>query len=391
MNASTLAPDAPIQWRAAGAAILSISVVGVTIGLGLPLLSIVLESRGYSATMIGLNSAIAGVSSIITCPFATRIAARLGVAQALTFSILCVAAAMTGFYLFESFGTWLILRLLLGFGLTMVFILSEFWINTTAPPSKRGLVLGIYATCLSLGYAAGPALLSVVGSQGLPPFACVIVAALAGLLPVFFAWKESPKLERQQPVAFTPYIFKVPTATCAVLLYGAVETGIYALMPLYGTLSSLSENSTAQLMICLGLGNLLFQIPLGLISDRLSDRRTLLAFLGIVGVLAMCLLPLAAGHWWQMAALLFVWGGMVTGLYTVGLAHLGSKLAGNELASANSAFILCYSIGMMLGPQMMGIGIDLIGPNGFPAVTGVFFAAYLTLVLMRIAKSQMRA
>ncbi len=383
--------DEKIVWRSAGAAILSISVVGVTIGLGMPLLSIVLENRGYSASLIGLNSAMAGVASVITCPFATRIAAMFGVARSLFASIFCVALALFGFYLIESFAVWMALRLLLGFGLTMVFILSEFWISTAAPASKRGLVLGIYATILSLGYAAGPALLSAVGSQGFAPFGVAIAATLCALIPILFAWNEGPQLEQRQAVAFVRYLFKVPTATAAVLLFGAIETGIYALLPVYGSLTGYSEANTASLLISIGVGNLLFQIPLGLISDRLKDRRILLAFVASIGLISMCLLPSVSENWWQTAILLFIWGGMITGLYTVGLAHLGSKLAGNELASANSAFILCYSIGLMVGPQIIGIGMDFGGPNGFAGVLAAFFAAYLALVVARIMNSQMRA
>jgi MFS family permease len=380
-----------INWLSVSAAIISVSVVGVTIGLGLPLLSTVMENRGYSASLIGMNSAMAGVASLMTCPFATPIAARLGVAQSLVIAILAVALAFVGFFQFESFGIWLVLRTLLGFGLTMVFILSEFWISTAAPAAKRGFVLGLYATVLCLGYALGPFILSQVGSAGFAPFGWAIAATLTGILPIVAAWNLSPKIASTARVAFLPYVTKVPTATGAVLLYGAVETGIYALMPVYGELSGYDEHSTALMMIYLGLGNLVFQIPLGLLSDRLVDRRKLLAAIAAVGLLAMGLLVVFSGNWWLTAALLFVWGGMITGLYTVGLAHLGSKLSGCELASANSAFILCYAIGMIIGPQLIGIGMDYAGPNGFAAVLAAFFAIYLALVASRITNSQMRA
>jgi MFS family permease len=380
-----------INWLSVGAAIVSVSVVGVTIGLGLPLLSTVLENRGYSASLIGMNSAIAGVASLITCPLTTPIAARLGVANSIVLAIVCVALAFVGFYAFDNFAIWLALRMVLGFGLTIVFILSEFWISTAAPASKRGFILGIYASVLCLGYALGPFILSQVGSVGFAPFGWAIAATLAGIVPIVFAWKESPVIEQAASVPFLPYVFKVPSATSAVLLYGAVETGIYALIPVYGEQIGYDERSTAFMMIGLGLGNLLFQIPLGVLSDRMRDRRHLLAAIAIVGLLAMALLPFVAGDWYLTTALLFVWGGMITGLYTVGLAHLGSKLSGYELASANSAFVLCYSIGMILGPQLIGIGMDLAGPNGFAGVIAAFFTIYLALVMSRIMKTQMRA
>ena len=85
-----------------------------------------------------------------------------------------------------------------------------------------------------------------------------------------------------------------------------------------------------------------------------------------------------------MAALLFVWGGVVAALYTIGLAHLGSRLSGRDLASANAAFVLCYGLGMVLGPQAIGIGMDLFGTNGFGWSLALFFAAYIALVVCRL-------
>ncbi|TGS08476.1 MFS transporter, partial [Mesorhizobium sp. M4B.F.Ca.ET.190.01.1.1] len=45
--------DERVHWLPMIAAISSISVVGIAIGLGMPLLSVILETRGHSASMIG--------------------------------------------------------------------------------------------------------------------------------------------------------------------------------------------------------------------------------------------------------------------------------------------------------------------------------------------------
>ena len=87
-----------------------------------------------------------------------------------------------------------------------------------------------------------------------------------------------------------------------------------------------------------------------------------------------------------MAALLFVWGGVVAALYTIGLAHLGSRLSGHDLASANAAFVLCYGLGMVLGPQAIGIGMDLFGTDGFGWSLALFFAAYIALVVAALCR-----
>ena len=89
--------------------------------------------------------------------------------------------------------------------------------------------------------------------------------------------------------------------------------------------------------------------------------------------------------------MLFVWGGVVAALYTIGLAHLGSRLTGRDLASANAAFVFCYGFGMLIGPQVIGIGMDLFGPDGFAYALALFFVAYLILVVRRMAAQPSRA
>src|SRR5690606_30682869 len=123
-----------IRWLSICAAIASISVVGVAIGLGVPLLSVILETRGYSATVIGANTAIAGIASIVAAPFATPLASRYGVVPVMLAMIVTGGLAFVGFYFVPHFWMWFPLRAVLHFALTMLFILSEFWISTSAPP-----------------------------------------------------------------------------------------------------------------------------------------------------------------------------------------------------------------------------------------------------------------
>lgn len=373
-----------IDWIAAGAAIASISAVGIALGLGLPLLSVILENRGISPTMIGFNSAIAGIASLIAAPLVTPIARRIGVRTTMVLSILASAASALGFYYFVPFWTWFPLRLVFHFSITALFILSEFWINAAAPPTKRGLILGIYATFLSLGFAAGPWIFSQIGSEGFLPFGIGAGVILASLVPLLFAWSREPLIGDRQAGSFWRYLFAVPTATAAVLVFGAVESGGFALFPIFGEMARYSEADAAQLLTAIGLGNVLLQIPIGLYSDRVRDRRVLLLAFAAIGLVGSLCLPFLIEDWWLMAGVLFLWGGCVAGLYTVGLAHLGARLAGAELASANAAFIFCYAVGMLIGPQVIGSSLDLFGAPGFAYALALFFAAYVLLSGARI-------
>jgi MFS family permease len=390
-------PDAPtiredIHWPALIAAVASITAVGIAIGLGLPLLSVILEKRGISSSMIGLNSAMAGIAAMAAAPLTTWIARRAGVVTTMVLAIVAAAASALGFYFAEALWMWFPLRIVFHGAITILFVLSEFWINTAAPPSRRGLVLGIYATVLSLGFAAGPLIFSIVGSEGILPFAIGAGIILSAAIPVLMARKENPVIGvSATDLPFMRYVFLVPTATAAVFVFGAVESGGLSLFPIYATRTGFTESQGALLLTMIGLGNVLFQIPIGLIADRIGDRRRLLSLFAFIGLVGSLTLPFLIHNWMVTAVILLFWGGSVAGLYTVGLAHLGDKLHGSDLASANAAFVFCYALGMLVGPQTIGVAMDVTGYHGFAWALAFFFGLYVALTLFRLVLSPKRA
>lgn len=373
-----------IHWPSLVAAISAITAVGIAIGLGLPLLSIILEKRGISSTLIGLNSAMAGIAAMVAAPVTTKLAHDVGVARTMLWAVVLSAASALGFYYAEAYWMWFPLRLVFHGATTTLFILSEFWINAAAPPSRRGLVLGIYATVLSVGFACGPLLFSVLGSDGVLPFVVGALAILVAAIPIFIARRESPVLDSKPEQHFFRYIFLVPTATVAVFVFGAVEAGGLSLFPIYATRTGFTEAQAALLLTVMGIGNMVFQIPLGVLSDRLKDRRLLLSIMAVIGLAGSLALPWLSQNWALMALVLLFWGGCVSGLYTVGLSHLGSRLTGADLAAANAAFVFCYAVGTVAGPQGIGAAIDIAGNHGFAWAIAGFFGLYVLVSVARL-------
>ncbi|WP_105386037.1 MFS transporter [Neorhizobium alkalisoli] len=373
-----------IHWPSLVAAIAAISAVGIAIGLGLPLLSIILEKRGIPSTLIGLNAAMAGVASMLAAPVTTKLAHDYGVARTMIFAVVVAALSAIGFYYADAFWMWFPLRFTFHGATTTLFILSEFWINEAAPPRRRGLVLGIYATVLAIGFASGPLLFSALGSDGILPFLVGAGIIMLAVIPIFIARHESPVLDTKPDRHFFHYIFLVPTATAAVFAFGAVSAGGLSLFPIYALREQLSEQQAAVLLTVMGIGNMAFQIPLGLISDKLRDRRPLLTAMAALGVAGSLVLPLLIENWILMAVVLFFWGGCVSGLYTVGLAHLGARLSGPDLAAANAAFIFCYAVGTVAGPQSIGAAMDIGGNDGFAWALAAFFGFYVVVSGFRL-------
>lgn len=375
--------DSRSQVLAIATAILCIAVVGAGLSLSIPLLSFVLEQRGVSGTVIGLNTAMGGIATIMVAPFIPQLAARLGVRLLLIGALLLGAAVFVAFYFVGPLWLWFPLRFLYGASLAVLFVLSEFWINAAAPERSRGLVMGIYATVLSVGFALGPTVLTLVPRETFAPYLIGASLFLLAMIPVALAGRLAPKVEYSQHSSILMFLRAAPIAIMAAFVFGAVETGGMSFLPLYGLRMGYGETAAALLVSILAVGNVVVQIPIGLISDKV-DRRKLLLILGAVGTAGAALMPLVATRTEILFPIVAIWGGLVAGLYTVGLAHLGAEFKGTQLAGANATFVIMYSMGMLAGPPVMGLGIDLWNPHGLPASIAALFGIYTLIVARRM-------
>ncbi len=367
------------------AAISAISVVGVGISLSIPLLALEMESRGISGTLIGINTAVAGVATIFTAPFVPLLVRNLGIRVLLSFAIAVTALSLLAFKAVPSFPMWFPLRFAFGAALCVLFAVSEFWINAVAPPERRGLIMGIYATALSVGAAMGPIILSILGPSGWPPYIAGAVVLSAGVIPILLAHDDmTPKIVDEDHHGVLAFVRRSPSATLAALVFGAIETAVMSFLPLYGLRLGLPGGEASLLLTIAVLGNVAFQIPLGLVSDKI-DRRLLLLVCAVVGCIGGLILPFVPITSLAFKVTVFIATGVVGSLYTVGLAHLGSRFHGADLAAANAAFVMLYSIGLIIGPPLVGAGMDAYNPYGFAFVMSGMLGAYALVVAIRFA------
>lgn len=380
-------PAEKIDWLALIAVISGITGVGLALSLSLPLLSVVLERRGISSSLIGVNTAIAGVAAIVVLPFVTSAALRIGTANLIILSFLVMCASLMGFYYADEFLLWFPLRFAFSAAVTACFALTEFWINSLAPDARRGLIVGFYTSFLSIGIFLGPLILAFVGTDGIAPFLCGAAALAIAAVPVLFVRGQEPELHGGVTNNLLRFVWLTPLALVAAIVFGAVEAGGTAILPLYGTSLGLSSEAAVVLVSAIALGNVVSQIPIGYLADKV-DRRHLLVACGLVGTIGAVATPFVSDNYPALLVLLFITGGIVAGLYTVGLTHLGARYRGAELAAANAAFVMMYAIGMLIGPIALGAGLDIWEPHGFAIAIALIFGAYVVLGIVRISQSR---
>ena len=120
-------------------------------------------------------------------------------------------------------------------------------------------------------------------------------------------------------------------------------------------------------------GNIAMQVPLGLLAERLTARLVRLACVSLT-VLGCMLLPLLIETplIWPM---IFVWGAVSYGIYTMSIIELGERFTGSTLVAGNAAFSLMWGVGGIAVPPLAGSAMDILGAGGLPITLGLLCLA----------------
>lgn len=360
-------------------AIAAISLVGVGLSLTIPLISVRMESAGFSGEANGLGVAMSGLATIFVSPAIPALVRRLGVRNLLMLALVTGIVSLGAVAFIDNIYWWYPLRFLFSCALTFLFVLSEYAINALAPEERRGFWVGVYSTSLYLGFATGPAILGFVGTEGrLPFFAAVALFALASG-PILAAGARIPGFTEKAGAPALALLGRAPALMLAALLFGAIETSAMGLLPVHALRNGFDAEKGALLVSIFAFGNVAFQLPIGLASDRF-DRNRLIVVIALIGLIGSLALIALGPDFLAFSIALFVWGGFTGGLYMLGLAELGARYKGADLASANSVFVMLYASGMMVGPPALGKSMDFSPHYGLFGGVAVLFGLYLATV-----------
>jgi MFS family permease len=379
---SYAAASAPVPWLAIGAVTATVSVFAIAQGLTYPLLSFILGRQGHSPALIGLSAAMSPLGMIISASLVPLIVRLFGGVKTVVICSLLCATLLSLVALTQNIWLWFPLRFMIGMSVIPLYVLSEVWMQQLAPPHQRGRFMGAYTSIISLGFSSGPAMLAVVGTQGWTPFLMGVGAFLVCGLFVLAAAPRLPKFhEDEQGGTVRRFLPAAPTLLLAVVVASATETSLLALLPTYGQAHGVVEKEMATLLTFFFLGNVMLQVPLGLVAERLSARTVMMicAFLAVLGCLA---LPLVLGHPVQWLAV-FLWGAFSYGVYTMAIVELGTRFSGSMLVAGNAAFALMWGVGGIAGPPGAGFSMQLFGPNGLPLILAAFSLVLLVFGVLR--------
>jgi MFS family permease len=369
-------------WRVVGVLIL-IGAEALLYGYSYPFFSLALEKMGLANWLIGLNASIAGAGILIVGPILPRLIATIGlrklVAGLFAGSLLSFAAIL----LADHVAVWFAARFVMGACFAALWTTTEIWLNGVVDDRHRGRIIGASGTLYAACQFIGPLVLGGVGVTGSLPLIVAMVPLAAG---VAVALSIRPMAgEAEEDEAFDTHRLRLSltlagSLVAAAFLGGIGETAMQSLLPLYGLAHGLNDAQAAGLVAVFSLGEAVLVAVLGWMADRHGRRFTLLTT-AIVAAVSSALIPLAVGNIFLLDPVLFLAGGAISGIYTLGVVLIGQDFRGAKLAVVSTGFAMAYSAGSIVGSTPVGYLIDLLGPEALPLSIAVGFVG-LTVFLL---------
>ena len=363
--------------RALAAIFACITIYGLTLGLIRPLIALILESRGVEKSLIGLNATMPAFGMLIIAPLIPRLIRGLGIRN---FLLCCplVDVCMILFYpLFDHLYAWMCIGLLAGAATNALLVSSETWINEIAVDATRGRVMAIYNALFIFSMALGPLVIPLAGISGWTPFLIGAGFVMLASIPLFWVGTSTFNLKGKSSFNLFSFVLVAPVICMAIILFAWKEFAGASLFPVYGISNGLSQAEAAVMLTIIGVGGLLLTFPFGWLADHM-DRYILLMLCGL-GILAGAMgLPLVINKGFLLWVMLFLWGGVFAGLYTVVMTIIGQRFRGMELVVANISIGILWGLGSLTGPSLTGFAMDLWDPHGLVVV---FVTASLVFVV----------
>lgn len=374
------------DWPAIAGVIATVSVFAIAQGLSYPLLSFILQRQGVSPVMIGLSAAMTPIGFIVSSPMVPALARRFGSART---ALTCAAlSALTLFLVGWTYDVyaWFPLRFMIGVVTNPLYVLSETWVIALAPPARRGRILGIYATVISMGFGAGPLCLMLVGTEGWPPFLVGIGAFVICGACLVSVLHRLPRADTGgDSVSVWQFMPLAVLLVLTVVVAAGFEQTVLALLPVYGAEYGISSFDMSALLTVMIAGNIAMQVPLGLLAERFSARpvRLVCVLLTVLGCVLLPVLIRTPLVW----PCLFFWGSASYGIYTMSVVELGERFSGRTMLAGNAAFAMVWGVGGIAMPPLAGGAMALVGAPGLMLTLGVLCSALALATAIAVVKN----
>ncbi len=259
---------------------------------------------------------------------------------------------------------WLLLRLLVGFCFSGIYVVAESWLNDSTDNSTRGQALSMYLIVQMSGIVLGQLLLNVADPAGYELFVLITVLVSVSFAPILLSSSPAPLFDTAQSLSIRELIKISPLASFGTLLLGGVFATLFGMAPVYATERGLSIAQVSYFITAIYFGGLLFQYPIGWLSDR-YDRRYLIIAVTCAGAIAAIAALVIGDSYGSLIFIALIIGGTSNPLYSLLLAYANDYLDASQMPAASGGLLFINGLGAMSGPVVVGYVMQSFGIHWF--------------------------
>ncbi len=359
----------------------------------------IMLGNGMHFTLIGLRGGIEGFSAtelaIVTsgyfmgflsgARFTPLLIRRVGHVRVFAALGSFMSAGLIALTLLAEPWAWTLLRVLIGFCMSGIYVAAESWLNNAATNDTRGKVLSAYMIAQTLGIIGAQGLLTLGDAGTAALFIGASILVSISFAPILLSVTPAPTVEVTRPMSLRKLFSSSPLGAVGIFLLGGLYATQSGMGAVFGTQIGMLADSVALFVAVLFAGALVLQYPFGWLSDRM-DRRKLIFGAAAVGAASCGLGWMTGGNQWGLMVAAFFAGGVTTPLYALFLAYTNDFLSAEEMPSASGGLVFTFGLGAIAGPLITGWAMQGFGPFAFWLVLAATFGAVALYALYRMTQ-----
>ena len=309
-----------------------------------------------------------------------RVFAALG---SLVSACLILYAAWTNPYF------WFLLRIIVGFCFSGIYVVAESWLNDSSSNETRGQTLSAYLIVQMMGIVLAQAVLNFADPSGYMLFIIISVVVSLSFAPILLSVSPAPQFQTSKRMTLSQLWSISPLGVVGQFFLGAIFAALFGMASVYGTERGLTVKDISLFVAAIYFGGMILQYPIGWVSDRM-DRRVLIFIVCSIGTFFSFAANLSDNFIWLLIVA-FIIGGVSNPLYSLYIAYTNDYLEHDDMASASGGLIFLTGIGAIFGPSIVGWLLDAYGAASYFWFIGTVMAIMGSYALYRMTQTSSTA
>ena len=360
---------------------LNIAVFTSMLGMGivLPFMPIYARTLGATGITIGIFFASFPLAQMVFMPLISRLSDRHGRKMFMVIGLLG-SSLLSLWYVYAPNMLYLTLgRFLQGAAVALTLPIATAYVGDIAPAEKRGTLMGIFNLSMTSSIGLGPLVGGWLSDQYGMEFSfywmCLLNALACGLVLVLLPSSHSTGKAAVRRASYRQLLARPRVKGLALYrVVNTIQMGLwFSFLPLLGTeILNINHTMIGWALACYMLVSSLVQVPFGRMADRFS-KRLLIITSGLIGSFVFSFM-FFVWEFWHLLLIAAVTGAMGAMAMPALNAMAAEEGQDGNMGAVMGMLNMAMSVGMMLGPVLGGLVLDVSGLRPlfiFGAVAGV--------------------